>query len=171
LVLSVPFAADGKRGEAFTKHVSIPARLEGVEDLVNNLGSQSRQVPWEDRDWRINGALLDITAEDGIVPYFGGLGEDFWEVVIISGSHHLVHVGGKVFSIVVGEALLGSVWFKLKSLLGIVVENSFEVLDSSVEGSVGELRSPDSHASQDLIGDGCRRWVLDWLQVGPTKCQ
>jgi hypothetical protein len=78
---------------------------------------------------------------------------DFWKVVIISGSCHLVHVGSEVFSIAVSEALLGSVSFELKSLLGIVVEDSFEALDSSVEGSVGELRSTDSHASQDLIGD------------------
>jgi hypothetical protein len=62
-------------------------------------------------------------------------------------------VGGKVFSIAVGEALLGWVLFELKSLLGVVVEDSLKALDSSVEGSVGELRSPDSHACQDLAGD------------------
>jgi hypothetical protein len=144
------------RRETFPENVSISARLEGAEDLVNNLGGQSGQVSREDGDWRINGALLDVTAEDGIVLSLGGLGKDlvdFWEVVIISGSCHLVHVVSEVFSIAVREALLGSVSFKLKSLWSIAVEDSFEALDSSVEGSVGELRSPDSHAGQDLIGD------------------
>jgi hypothetical protein len=67
---------------------------------------------------------MDVTAEDGIVLSLGGLGQDlvdFWKVVIISGSCHLVHVGSEVFSIAVSEALLGSVSFELKSLLGIVV--------------------------------------------------
>jgi hypothetical protein len=58
LVLSVSFAADGERRETFPKNVSISARLEGAEDLVDNLGGQSRQVSQEDRDRRINGTLL-----------------------------------------------------------------------------------------------------------------
>jgi hypothetical protein len=155
-VLRMSFAANGERRETFPKNISISARLEGAEDLVDELGGQRGQVSREDGDWRINGALLDVTAEDGIVLSLGGLGEDpvdYWEVVIISSSCHLVHVGNKVFSKAVCEALLGLVLFELKSLLGIAVEDSFEVLDASVEGSIGELRSPDSHAGQDLIGD------------------
>jgi hypothetical protein len=156
-VLSMSFAADGEGREAFPKNVSISTRLlEGAEDLVGNLGGQCGQVPRENRDWRVNGTFLDVATEDGIVLSLGGLGEDlvdFREVVIISGSGHLVHVGGKVFSIAVSEAFPGLVSFKLKSLLGVVVEDSLEALDSSVEGNVGELRSPDSHACQDLIGD------------------
>jgi hypothetical protein len=155
LVLSMSFPADGERRETFPKNVSVSARLEGAEDLVDYLGGQCRQAFREDRDWRINGALLDVTAEDGIVLSLGGLGEDlvdFWKVFIIRGTCHLVHVGGEVFAIVVCEALLGSVSFELKSLLGIAVEDSFKALDSSVESSIGELRSPDSHTSQDMIG-------------------
>jgi hypothetical protein len=51
-------------------------------------------------------------------------------------------MGNEVFSIAVGEALLGSVSFELKSLLGIVVENSLEALDSGVEGGIEELGPP-----------------------------
>jgi hypothetical protein len=55
LVLSRPFAADGERREAFTKHVSISTGLEGVEDLIDNLSGQCGKVAQEDRDWRVNG--------------------------------------------------------------------------------------------------------------------
>jgi hypothetical protein len=94
-VLCMPFAADGEGREALTKHVSISTGLEGAEDLIDNLGGQCRQVPREDRDWRVNGTFLDVTAKDGIVLSFGGLGKnlvDFREVVIISSSGHLVHI-------------------------------------------------------------------------------
>jgi hypothetical protein len=146
LVLCMPFAADGEGREAFTEHVSISTGLEGAEEMIDNLGGQCGEVAWEDRDWRVNGTLLDIAAEDSIVLSLGGLGKDLVdlrEVVIISGSGHLVHVGSEVFSIAIDEAFLGSVLFKLELLLGIVVEDSLEALDSGVEGGVGDLGSPD----------------------------
>jgi hypothetical protein len=65
--------------------------------------------------------FLDTITKNGVVLSLGGLGKDlvdFGEVVIIGSSGHLVHVGSKVFSIAVGEGLLGSVSFELKALLG-----------------------------------------------------
>jgi hypothetical protein len=155
-VFGVSLAADGEGGESFPKHIAISTRLEGAEDLINNLGGQRGQVFGEDWDQRVNGAFLNIAAKNGVVLSLGRLGKDlvdFGKVVIISSSGHLVHVGSKVFSIVVDEGLLGLVSFKLKALLGILVEDSLMVLHSSVEGCVGELGSPDSHTCKNLVND------------------
>jgi hypothetical protein len=116
LVFGMSFAADGERRESFAEDIAISTGLEGAEDLINNLGGQSRQVSGEDRDWGVIGTFLDVATKDGILLSFGCLGEDlvdFRDVVVISGSGHLVHVGGKVFPIAVSEGLLGSVTFEL----------------------------------------------------------
>jgi hypothetical protein len=50
-----------------------------------------------------------------------------------------------------GETWSDSMAFIQLNRQSILELGRFEALDSSVEGSVGELRSPDSHVGQDLI--------------------
>jgi hypothetical protein len=158
LVLGVAFTGDGEGGESFAEEVSVATGLEGAEHLVNDLGGQGGEVSREYGDRRVNSTLLAVAAKNCIVLSFGGLGKDLVhvrKVVIIGGASHLVHVGRQVLSIAVSEGLLCSVTFELQALLGVVVEDSFEALDTGTESSVGELGSPDSHAGEDAFDGSC----------------